>query len=87
MTLISPRRQPDDGAARMTVTVGWQSVQLALTGDIDLAAASGLKRTLERIDRMPDMTLHVDMATVTFLDSTGVRPLVDAARHRRDHHY
>jgi hypothetical protein len=59
MTLISPRRQPDDGAARMTVTVGWQSVQLQLNGDIDMSA-------------------------VTFLDSTGVRPLVDAGR-RRDH--
>ena len=50
-----------------------------------MAAAPVLTRTLEGIDLMPPMTLHVAMADVTFLDTSGVRPLVEASRRRRDH--
>jgi anti-sigma B factor antagonist len=85
MTLISPRPQPESAAYTIAVTVDWQSIRLDLAGDIDLAAARELTQTLERIDRMPAMALQVDMARVSFLDSTGVRPLVEAARRRRDH--
>ena len=50
-----------------------------------MAAAPVLTRTLEGIDLMPPMTmlLHVAMADVTFLDTSGVRPLVEASRRRR----
>jgi anti-sigma B factor antagonist len=85
MTLLSPRSRLGNATYTMAVTVDWHSVRLHLTGDIDLAAASELTRTLESIDRMPAMRLHVDMARVTFMDSSGVRPLVDAARRRRDY--
>ena len=82
MTLISPRPRPGkpplDGGDRCR-----HSVHLRLTGDIDLVAASGFTRTLEAIDRMPAMILHVDMGDVTFFDSSGMRPLVEAARRRR----
>jgi anti-anti-sigma factor len=68
----------------ITVTLGWRAARLRLSGDIDLAAASELARTLDSIEGMPAMTLHVDMADVTFLDSSGVRPLVEAGARRRE---
>jgi anti-anti-sigma factor len=85
MTLLDPRQLPPSGAGyTVKVTINWQSVQLDLGGDVDVLAAAGLTMTLDSIDRMPAMTVHVNMADVTFLDATGVRPLVEAARRRRD---
>ena len=40
---------------------------------------------LDGLDRMPGMTLHVDLSDVSFLDTSGVLPVVDAARRRRDY--
>ena len=83
MTVPTPRQLPSPAAYAISVTIGWHTVQLRLHGDIDLVAAQELSTTLARLDRMPPATLDVDMSDVTFLDSSGVRPLVDTARHRR----
>jgi anti-anti-sigma factor len=86
MTLLIP----SPGAASnafftATVTLRWQAIHLHLGGELDMATAPDLTLTLEDLDRMPTMTLHIDMANVTFLDTAGVVPLVEAARRRRDH--
>lgn len=86
MTMLIPSQDgASDAFYRLTVTLRWRAVHLRLAGELDVAAAPGLTGTLEDLDRMPPMTLHVDLAQVTFLDTIGVRPLVDAARRRRDH--
>ncbi len=84
MTPVSPRPQQSDAA--YTITVGLHTAQLQLNGDIDLTAVAQLTRVLHALEQMPAMMLQVDMSDVTFLDSSGVRPLVEAARRRRGCH-
>jgi anti-anti-sigma factor len=66
------------------LTLSGQFAQLRLSGELDAAAAPELTRTLEGLDRIPVTTVHVDMTGVRFLDSSGIRPLVEAERRRRD---
>lgn len=55
---------------------------LALSGDLDLATVGDVHAVLVlAIDDHPGVTIRVDMAEVTFVDSTGLGTLV-AANHR-----
>lgn len=55
---------------------------VALDGELDLATAGDVHAVLVRaIDDHPGGTIRVDMAEVTFVDSTGLGTLV-AANHR-----
>ena len=57
-------------------------VLVTVAGEVDLAAADGLRAELER--RLPAAgTLVVDCAGITFIDSTGLRTLIEAA-HRAE---
>src|ERR1700712_1824771 len=86
MTLpIPPPGDVSNAFFTATVTSRRQAVELRLRGEIDVAAAPELTRTLEGLDGMSAMPLHVAMADVTFLDTAGVWPLVEAARRRRDY--
>jgi anti-anti-sigma factor len=51
---------------------------LHLTGDVDLAAAPGLHQLLERPIADPACHIVVDLSAVTFMDCSGLRPLLDA---------
>ena len=74
-------RQADD---QFTVTLRGQFARLRLSGELDIDTAAEFTRTLEGLDLMSNVRLHVDMTEVAFIDTSGVRPLVDAARRRRD---
>ena len=53
------------------------AAELTLTGELDSLAASQLNEVLERIDpRAPGLVL--DLAGVTFIDSSGLRTLIQA---------
>jgi anti-sigma B factor antagonist len=64
-------------------------VCLQLTGEIDMQAEGELTSYFQEvITRYPEMDVVVDLAGVSFLDSSGIRCLVDAqrdlgAQHRR----
>jgi anti-anti-sigma factor len=52
---------------------------LHLAGELDLASAPAVTRMLEKLARHTDR-IGLDLAEVSFIDSTGVRTLCDAAR-------
>jgi anti-sigma B factor antagonist len=56
-----------------------------LFGELDLATAAGLQRELERVEGTDACSIILDLAGLTFMDSTGVRLLLSAhARSRAD---
>ena len=67
---------------QLGVVIGRSTVTVELSGEIDLAAAPKLTTLLESLDGL-HMTVCIDMAAVTFIDSTGLQPIVDAARRRQ----
>lgn len=58
---------------------------IALTGELDVATAEAVQRELERVEATDAASIVLDLSGVTFMDSTGVRLLVQAhARSRED---
>ncbi|SFT91438.1 anti-anti-sigma factor [Geodermatophilus amargosae] len=74
--------RPDAGAARLTVDRGPGSVRLALSGELDLVAAPGLRaEALRALDEIPGGTrVLVDLEAVTYLASAGVGLLLELLR-------
>jgi anti-sigma B factor antagonist len=92
MPIDAPLAIPDPGAVplpppppRWSAAVSVRSGRTTLTlgGELDLACAVRLDRALRRLDKVPGR-VEVDLGAVTFADSHGVRPLLDASRRRRD---
>jgi anti-anti-sigma factor len=79
MSLTAP--QAAAGYA-LGLTIGRSSAQVRVDGEIDVAAAADLSRLMKSLDLLAHMAVEVDLRGVTFLDSFGVAPLVDATRRR-----
>ena len=62
-------------------TGGMGEVVLALDGELDLGTAEPLRDTLMHAIENDGNGVAVDMRRCSFIDSTGVRILVEAARH------
>ncbi|MGD9701343.1 MAG: STAS domain-containing protein [Acidimicrobiia bacterium] len=56
---------------------------LVLTGELDVSAADVLTSSLEQVDRTA-RGLILDMAGVSFIDSSGLRTLIQARQMFRD---
>jgi anti-anti-sigma factor len=69
-------------AHRLDLVLASTTGHLRLGGEIDLVAAPELRRLLAKLDPFP-ITIHVNLADVTFLDLSGVQPLVEATLRRR----
>ena len=52
---------------------------LALTGEIDLANAAVVEDELRRIEETDAAVILVDLAGLSFIDSTGIKVLIGAA--------
>jgi anti-anti-sigma factor len=61
--------------------LGVQATEVRLGGSLDVAATEDLCAIFERLETLV-MTVSVDLADVTFLDSTGLWPLIEATRQR-----
>ncbi len=70
-----------EGDHSVTLTLDGTIGRIELAGEIDLVAVPDLLRTLSSVDGLP-ITLHIELINVTFLDLSGVEPLVEAARRR-----
>jgi anti-anti-sigma factor len=58
---------------------------IALEGELDIAGAPELERELLRVERTDALSIVVDLSDLAFIDSTGVRLLLQAdARSRAD---
>jgi anti-sigma B factor antagonist len=55
-------------------------VELAVSGELDLATAEGFEPLLMETIESTDRTVTVDFANCSFVDSSGVRTLIVAAR-------
>jgi anti-sigma B factor antagonist len=59
-------------------------VELRLTGELDVASAPLLERRLAEACTEPRTLVVVDLAALTYCDSSGVRALVCASRRCAD---
>ena len=55
---------------------------IAVTGELDLSAATQFARTLSRAADSPAQGLMVDLSNCSFIDSTGVSLLLNASRRQ-----
>jgi stage II sporulation protein AA (anti-sigma F factor antagonist) len=58
-------------------------VLVTVAGEVDLAAADSLRSELEQHISGAD-TVVVDCAGITFIDSTGLRTLIEAAQRAKE---
>jgi anti-sigma B factor antagonist len=58
---------------------------LALEGELDVAAASDAYKRMLELALRPGAQLVLDLSGLTFMDSTGVRIILQADEHARRH--
>lgn len=58
-----------------------------LSGELDIATAGRLTEALEALEPAPGEQLVIDLASVGFMDSTGLRVLIAANRDAADTGY
>jgi anti-sigma B factor antagonist len=61
-------------------------VVLALTGVLDIAHATGVRKALLDLQLRRGGGLALDLRDMSFMDSTGVRLVLLAMRHAEEHH-
>ncbi len=76
---ITDQRQPTP--FRCDVSYAGDRARVAVRGELDLENAPDLLRDVVRILERPVASITVDLARVTFIDSSGLATLV-AAQHR-----
>lgn len=62
--------------ARSSLANGW--VVLSVKGEIDLATISDLEEAIEHVAKEDVGGLVIDLAPTAFMDSTGLKALIDA---------
>jgi anti-anti-sigma factor len=62
-----------------SVRCGGDGIDVAITGEMDLATSEPLGRTLKRVLASKPVMMRLDLAEVSFLDSSGIRCLVGVA--------
>lgn len=58
-------------------------VRVTIRGELDLTTAPDLERTLGEVEASPATTITLDLDQVEFLDSTGLRTLLEADSRSR----
>jgi anti-sigma B factor antagonist len=56
---------------------------LALRGELDMSSAPLLTRELEEVESREPREITLDLAELSFMDVTGLRTILDAARRAR----
>jgi anti-sigma B factor antagonist len=73
-------RHPDPCALRMRSYCHGGTHVIALQGDLDLITTAEVDRELRRVERTSANGIFVDLRGLEFIDSTGVRLLLQAER-------
>jgi anti-anti-sigma factor len=60
------------------LTADEQRALVRLVGELDLAAVPQAQQTIERAERRRPATLELDLSTLAFMDSTGLRLMLSA---------
>jgi anti-anti-sigma factor len=69
---------PVPGGLRVSRAAANGTVELALEGELDLAGARGLEESLAAAEKEGPARLVVDLGRLAFIDSTGLRLLLQA---------
>lgn len=85
--MISTRRELGNGDGFATIEVEQirvgHRIVLAVSGELDVATAGALSASLEAAIEAGGAEIWVDLSEVAFMDSTGLRVLLDARRRLR----
>ncbi len=73
-----------DGPLRLHVSAGDGAVVIECRGELDLSNALQLRNALPPTDAQGISLLRIDMAEVTFMDSSGLASLLEADRRCRE---
>ncbi len=58
-------------------------VRLVVHGELDMATAPALRSRIEAVERRSTPVVGVDLSDLSFMDVSGIRVLVDAARRAK----
>ncbi len=72
MTILEVETKEEDGAVR-----------LSLTGELDLSTVQKVEDELRRVEGEGAETVVLDLSSLSFLDSTGLRTIVTADQRAR----
>ena len=75
---------PDPGTLVISSDVENGTISLSLAGELDLSGARQLETRLEEIERERPARLVVDLRRLGFIDSTGLRLLLQADARARE---
>jgi anti-sigma B factor antagonist len=75
---------PTPGTLVITSAVQDGTVSIALAGELDLAGARQLEIRLDEVERANPARLVIDLERLAFIDSTGLRLLLQAAARARE---
>jgi anti-anti-sigma factor len=75
---------PTPGTLVISSAVEDGTISLALQGELDLASARQLETRLAEVERESPARLVVDLSRLVFIDSTGLRLLLQADARARE---
>ena len=73
-----------EGLLSVWVDADGDAVKLAARGEMDLATAEVVDRELQKAEASDARRIILDLSGVEFIDSTGIKVLVRAARRSAD---
>jgi anti-sigma B factor antagonist len=75
---------PVPGALVITSAVEDGALSIALVGELDLSGAQQLEACLDEVERESPTRLIIDLGDLAFIDSTGLRLLLQADARARE---
>jgi anti-anti-sigma factor len=75
---------PAPGTLAISSAVDGGTVSISLQGELDLASARQLETRLAEVEREAPARLIVDLSRLAFIDSTGLRLLLQADARARE---
>jgi anti-anti-sigma factor len=75
---------PAAGGLKISSAVGDGTVSIALEGELDLAGARQMEESLAAAEREAPTRMVVDLERLQFIDSTGLRLLLQADARARE---
>ncbi len=81
---MSRRPTPPPGRLSITTEVDGPVARLALEGELDLASAGHVEECLASVEEGAPQRIVIDLDGLAFIDSTGLRTLIQAAARARE---
>jgi anti-sigma B factor antagonist len=76
--VVAQSQSIDLGGLTLRTTGEGDAQTVVLAGEMDLANSPGVERELKRVETSEPSVLVIDLSALGFVDSSGVRVLIDA---------